>query len=39
MDDQDIKDLSEIGVLKCHCDYVKKLPEGATLFGSSTTTH
>ena len=39
MDDEDLKETTEIGVLKCHSDYVKKLPEGATLLGSSTTTH
>jgi GMP synthase-like glutamine amidotransferase len=39
MDEEDLKETTEIGVLKCHSDYVKKLPEGAILLGSSTTTH
>jgi|TARA_B110000285_G_C15024169_1_gene563248 GMP synthase-like glutamine amidotransferase len=39
MDEEDLKETTEIGVLKCHSDYVKKLPEGAVLLGSSTTTH
>jgi GMP synthase-like glutamine amidotransferase len=38
MDEEDLKETTEIGVLKCHSDYVKKLPEGAVLLGSSSTT-
>ena len=39
MDEEDLKETTEIGVLKCHSDYVKQLPEGAVLLVSSTTTH
>mgnify|MGYP000040867499 FL=1 len=39
LDDEELDELYEIGILKVHSDMVSKLPEGAVLCGISQRTH
>ena len=39
IDEEDLDEMQRIGILKAHTDMVSKLPEGASLQGSSNRTH